>query len=103
MSKTAKVGSVSAESVKKHTKKDWDDWIQVLNKRSYQSLSHQELVQMLKMEFKLTPWWQQEVARGYQIALGVRVPSQTLKGTYTTTATKSLLVPAKNILVFAFA
>ncbi len=100
MSKTEKVGLVTAISVKKHTKKDWDDWIAILNKRSCQALSHQELVQLLKKDFKLTTWWQQEVARGYQIAIGIRIPNQTLKGTYTTTATKSLTASAKKIFSF---
>ncbi|MGZ3691557.1 MAG: SRPBCC domain-containing protein, partial [Pseudobdellovibrio sp.] len=55
---------------------------------------------LLKKEFKLTTWWQQEVARGYQIAIGLRVPNQTLKGTYTTTATKSISTTAKKIFSF---
>lgn len=100
MSPVSKIGSVSSVSVKKHTKKDWENWIKILNSRSAQLMSHQELVQFLKKEFKLTTWWQQEVARGYHIAIGRRVPYQTLKGTYTTTATKSLLFPAKKIFSF---
>jgi len=95
-----KVGSVSSESVKKHTKKDWESWIKILNSRSAQLMSHQELVQLLKKEFKLTTWWQQEVARGYQTAIGLRIPHQTLKGTYTTTATKSLSISAKKIYLY---
>lgn len=100
MSKTQKIGSVTSDSVKKYTKKDWDQWIQILNKRSAQSFSHQNLVLLLRNEFKLTPWWQQEVARGYQIAIGIRIPQQTLKGTYTTTVTKSFTSTAKNIYLF---
>lgn len=100
MGKTSKVGSVSAESVKKHTKRDWDEWIDVLGKLVGRSWSHQEIVALLKTKFRLSTWWQQEVARGYQIATGVREPHQTLKGTYTTTATKSLLLPAKTIFSF---
>ena len=100
MSQTLKVGLVTAVSVKKHTKKDWDEWIKILNKRACGAYTHQELVQLLKKEFKLTTWWQQEVARGYQIAIGVRVPNQTLKGTYTTTATKSIAASGKKIFSF---
>jgi uncharacterized protein YndB with AHSA1/START domain len=99
MEKTLLAGA-SSESVKKHTKKDWDNWIKTLNKKSCQSLTHQQLVAFLKKEFKLTPWWQQIVARGYQIAIGVRPPNQTLKGTYTTTVTKTLEGTAKKIFSF---
>lgn len=100
MKKTEKVGSVSANSVKKYTKRDWDQWIELLGKRVGRSWSHQEIVGLLKKEFRLSPWWQQEVARGYQIASGIREPHQTLKGTYTTTATKSLSLPARTIFSF---
>lgn len=100
MTATEKIGTVSAKSVKKHTKKDWDEWTTLLNKSSYQNLSHKELVKVLATKFKLTPWWQQVVARGYQISLGLRVPNQTLKGTYTTTATKSVTIPVKKVFEF---
>ncbi len=100
MNKIDKVGSVSAHSVKKCTKKDWDEWIQILNQQKAQNLTHQKLVELLKVKFKLTPWWQQEVARGYHIAIGIRVPQQTLKGTYTTTVTKSMSVSAKVVFDF---
>lgn len=97
---TQKLGGVTSASVKKHTQKDWDEWVKTLNRKSYQSKTHQNLVQILKKEFKLTPWWQQVVARGYQIAIGVRDPNATLKGTFTTTATISLSVSAKEIFKF---
>ena len=100
MDKIQKVASVSAESVKKHTKKDWNTWTQILNRRSCQTFTHQQLVQLLKTEFKLTPWWQQVVARSYQIAIGVRIPNQTLKGTYTTTVTKSVKISVKELFNF---
>jgi hypothetical protein len=99
-SKLLKVGSVTSISVKKHTNNDWNAWINILNKNNCQALSHQQLVQLLKNKFKLTVWWQQEVARGYQIAIGARIPNQTLKGTYTTTATKSISNSAKEIFDF---
>ena len=100
MAKLKIVGTVSADSVRKHTKMDWDEWVTALNKRASRSWSHQELVALLKNEFRLRAWWQQEVARGYLIAIGVREPQQTLKGTYTTTATKSLPTALKKVFSF---
>jgi len=40
------------------------------------------------------------VARGYQVGIGIRPPHQTLKGTYTTTATKTLNCTARKIYSF---
>ena len=90
MPKTEKIGSVSAASVKKHTNRDWDQWISELKRTPAPSLSHGELAHFLKTKYKLSTWWQQEVARGFHIAIGKRVANQTLKGTYTTTATKTI-------------
>lgn len=64
----------------------------LLNQHGCQNLTHKELVKLLKTKFKLTIWWQQEVARGYQIAIGRRLEQQTLKGTYTTTTTKTIAI-----------
>jgi activator of HSP90 ATPase len=97
MDKVLKIGTVTSESVKKHTKKDWAEWVKILNLRSHQNSTHQQLVQVLKKDFKLTTWWQQEVARGYKVAIGKRMAFQTLKGTYTTTATKSVTAKTKDI------
>ncbi len=98
--KTEVIAGASSDSVKKHTKKTWKEWISALNKKSCQRLTHQQLVALLKKDYKLTPWWQQVVARGYQIAIGVRPPHQTLKGMYTTTATKTLISTANKIYSF---
>ncbi len=95
-----KIGKVTAASVKKHTKKNWNQWVSLLNQQGYQNLNHKELVQLLKTKFKINMWWQQEVARGYQIAIGRRVEQQTLKGTYTTTATKTLSVSKTKLYKF---
>lgn len=58
------------------------------------------MVKLLKKKFKLTIWWQQEVARGYQIAIGRRAEQQTLKGTYTTTTTKTLEISKAKLYRF---
>lgn len=97
MNKLDKIGNVSSGSVCKHTKKDWTEWIKVLNANLCQSWSHHEIVLLLRRRFHLTTWWQQEVARGYQIALGIRQPHQTLKGTYTTTSTKTISFPTRKV------
>jgi uncharacterized protein YndB with AHSA1/START domain len=91
------LASVSTESVKKNTKKDWDQWITILDKTPASSWTHQELVAFLKKKHKLSVWWQQVVARGYQVAKGLRVEGQTLNGQYSVTLTKSLSIPAKNV------
>lgn len=95
-----KIGNVSAQSVLKHTDRDWDEWVEVLDRSGARVLDHKELVALLKKKFRLSVWWQQEVARGYQVAIGKRVEQQTLKGTYTTTATKTIATSASKLFAF---
>lgn len=87
----------SDQSVKKHTQKNWATWVKELNKLGCKTWPHKEIVAILKTKFKLTPWWQQSIARGYQVKIGVRIPNQTIKGTYTTTVTTSLVVTPKKL------
>ncbi|MBY0371368.1 hypothetical protein K2X33_11820 [bacterium] len=90
-----KVGKVSSESVKKHTKKDWKTWVQLLEKAGATRWTYQEIVSFLKTKYRLTPWWQQGVAMGFEIATGRRKAGQDARGKYMVTATKSLPLGGK--------
>ena len=91
------IDTVSDASIKKHTGKIWQDWIQLLNKAGAQSWNHQEIVAFLKKKHKQGPWWQQIVANGYEVATGKRIAGQSLKGTYSATFTKSVAIEQKKI------
>jgi uncharacterized protein YndB with AHSA1/START domain len=91
------VGKVSAESVRKHTGRDWAEWIKVLVKAGADDWTHAEIVAFLKKKHRLSPWWQQGVALGFEIATGRRKVGQDLKGKYMVTATKSLPRPAREV------
>jgi uncharacterized protein YndB with AHSA1/START domain len=84
------VGKIPTESVFKHTGKHWKEWVLLLEKRGARQWTYQELVAFLKKTHKLTPWWQQSVALGFEIATGKRQPGQDAKGRYGLTATKTL-------------
>lgn len=85
-----KIGKVTSESVFKHTKKTWKQWVSILDKAGARSWTYQEIVAFLKQKHRLTPWWQQGVALGFEIAVGRRKEGQDAKGKYMVTATKSL-------------
>jgi uncharacterized protein YndB with AHSA1/START domain len=85
-----KIGRVSTESVHKGTGRHWDEWIPLLEKAGARAMTHTELTQYLKKKYKLRPWWQQDVARGFGIHVGLRVEGQNLKGEYMVTKTKSI-------------
>ena len=85
-----RIGRVSTDSVFKHTRRHWKDWIPLLDKAGARTWTHQEIVKYLAVKHKLSLWWQQGVAYGYEIAVGKRVEGQNVKGKYTVTATKSI-------------
>jgi uncharacterized protein YndB with AHSA1/START domain len=95
-----KVGKVSAESVRRHTGKDWAQWIGLLDKAGARSWTYQELVAFLKAKHRLTPWWQMGVATGFEIAIGRRAEGQDAKGNYMVTATKSLAFSVQQVWSF---
>ena len=85
------------ESLVKHTKKSWDQWIDLLNKSGARNLDHGEIASHLKKKYKLTPWWQHAVAWGYEVHIGRKVEGRNAKGRWSLTATKSLHRSSKDM------
>jgi uncharacterized protein YndB with AHSA1/START domain len=86
----AKLGLVSTESVEKCTGKGWSQWVALLDRAGAANWPHREITLLLKSKYKLTPWWQQGVAIGYEIHHGRRVVGRNDKGLYSLTATKTV-------------
>lgn len=84
------IGRVSAASVQKGTGKNWDQWVEILNRQGASVLSRKEIVALLKKKYKLSAWWQQGVAHGYEVHTGRRIDGQNYKGEYSATITKSV-------------
>lgn len=84
-----KIASVSNKSVLKCTGKSWDQWVKILDSHGARALSHQDIVAFIRKNYKLGPWWEQQVTSSYEIHIGRRAPGQNLNGQYTTTVTKT--------------
>lgn len=91
---------ISTDSVFKHTKRHWGQWVELLNQSGAHNLSHQDLVAFLKKKYKLNGWWQQAVAIGYETAIGKRIEGRNLKGEYTLSASKTFPIGAKELWKF---
>lgn len=94
--KIEKIGKVSTESVFKGTKKHWHQWIEILDRAGGRSLEHREMVALLKRKYKLSPWWQQGVAHGYELHIGRKGEGRNAKGEYSTMASRTLPVNVKD-------
>lgn len=90
--KLARTPNVSLE---KHTDRNWDEWIKILDQAGARRWSHREMTDFLAKKHKLTPWWRQIVAIGYQTHIGMRAEGRNLKGEFSITITKMTSMPAK--------
>lgn len=92
-----KLGLYNNQSVLKNTGRDWSQWISILKKEGAANLPHKDIVAILKKKYRLTPWWQQSVALGYEIYIGKRVEGRNEKGEYSMTSTKTIPLSQKEL------
>lgn len=86
--------------MEKGTGKNWGQWLTLLEKHGGSQLERRDLVAWLRQKYKLSEWWVQIVATGYEIHLGRRMDGWNQKGEYSITATKSLAVGADDVWKF---
>lgn len=94
-----KITQITSESVKKHSGKNWDQWIALLDKAGGVALKYRGLVQVLQ-KYDLTLWWVSIIATNYQIHKGVRVQGQNEKGQWLTNASKTMPISQKKMWNF---
>lgn len=95
-----RVAHVSNTSVLKHTGKSWNQWIEILDRLGARALVHKEIAAVLKKKYKLTLWWQHEVATGFEVHIGRKLPGRNAKGLFSMTVTKSLLHDQKRVWTY---
>ncbi len=89
------IGRVTSKSVLKHTGKDWLAWVKILDRAGAKNFDRKEIVALLVKKYKLSLWWRQIVASGYEIHIWRRIEGQNLKGEYSIIATKTFNVDKK--------
>ncbi len=93
MKRTAgKYDGISAAAVKKATGQTWAEWLVLLDRAGARKLTHREIVRLLQLRHKLSDWWRQMVAVGYEQARGLRVKHQRADG-FEISVTKTIVAP----------
>jgi hypothetical protein len=72
--------SMSDEAVKAKTGKTWKQWFVALDKAGGQTLSHKDIVSVLKDKHGVPPWWCQMVTVEYERARGLRTRHEKADG-----------------------
>lgn len=72
----ARYAGIGTEAVERATGRPWEAWIEALDREGAKTMTHKEIATMLREEYRLSSWWAQMVAVGYEQAIGVRVRGQ---------------------------
>jgi len=89
--KKARKPSVSDQSVKAKTGKDWAGWFRVLDRANAAKLPHKEIAKLLASKHDIPGWWSQMITVEYEIARGLRALYQHSDG-FSFTLSKTLPV-----------
>jgi hypothetical protein len=82
----------SDEAVKVKTGKIWAEWFKILDKAGAKKWPHKEIAAYLH-EKKVSPWWGQMVAVGYEHERGIRQKFQKCDGEFSASSSRTMIVP----------
>jgi hypothetical protein len=97
MATELKYNNIGSETIKAKTGKDWKYWIAALDKEKADKLSHKEITDTLNKKYKVSAWWSQMVAVGYEQAKGIRVKNQRLDGGFNVDISKVIETPLSKL------
>ena len=82
----------SDEKLTEATGRDWQGWLEILDRWGARDHAHGEIVSYLRAEHSVPDWWTQAVTNGYERARGMRAKHQQADG-FTIYASKTVGVP----------
>jgi len=88
--------SVSDESVRARTGRNWQEWFELLDARGAREMNHRQIVALLAGEYGVDPWWQQMITVTYEQARGLRDKHETPQG-FQVSRSKTLPVPVERL------
>lgn len=98
--KIDKISITTAKSVEKHTGRDWNEWGELLNKQHAHNWTYQEISAYLAKKHKLSIFWRNIVANGYEVMIGRRLEGRSLKGDYSVTVVKTIYLDGSKLWKF---
>lgn len=87
-------GGIGDAAVEKATGKTWAQWLKALDAAGCRTMTHKEIVAVVREAHGLGPWWQQMVTVGYERARGLREKHQTAGG-YIANASRTIEAPVQ--------
>src|SRR5579863_5537945 len=87
----------SDEAVKAKTGKVWAEWFKILDKAGASKWPHAEIASYLRDKHKITGWWCQMVAVGYEHERGIRKKFQNCAGDFSANSSRTFRIPVAKI------
>jgi uncharacterized protein YndB with AHSA1/START domain len=91
--------TMSDDAVRAKTGKTWPQWFSLLDKAGAKNMNHRDIVALIASKHKLSPWWQQMVTVGYELARGLRRKHERPDG-YSISRSLTLKVPVTKLYAF---
>jgi hypothetical protein len=93
MKKPRETKRSSDEAVKAKTGRTWAEWFKILDKAAANKWPHKEISAFLHDKQKVSPWWSQMVAVGYERERGIRQKFQKCDGQFSASGSRTMTVP----------
>jgi hypothetical protein len=93
----ARVAGMSDAAVEAKTGRTWEQWVKSLDHHGAETMLHKEIAALIHEKGKLSGWWSQMVAVGYERIKGLRVRGQRRLGQFDASKSKTFHAPVAKL------
>ena len=93
----ATLAGMSDSAISAKTGRSWAEWVEALDGAGAQQWPHRRIAEWVHQQFKISDWWGQTVAVGYERITGLREIGQRRDGTYEASRSRTLPVPVARV------
>ena len=93
----AEIAGMSDAIMKEKTGCTWDKWVWALDHYRAAEMPHREIAALINKKYKISGWYSQMVAVGYERIKGLRARGQRRDGTYEASKSRTYNVPVATL------
>jgi len=92
-----KLAGISDAAIKAKTGCTWERWVVALDHHKAQTWTHREVADYVQKKYKVSDWWSQTVAVGYERIKGRRAIGQRMDGTFEASKSRTFTAPVSRV------
>jgi hypothetical protein len=89
----AAIAGMRDTAIREKTGRTWEEWTRTLDKEGAAQMSHRDIAQVVRTNYKVADWWTQTVTVGYERIKGLRARGQRRDGSYEASKSRTYNVP----------